>query len=980
MKRRGPASALLAAAFFAAAVGLVVLATDWLSGPEHGTVDARYAMRGAQPPPSDVVVVGIDDRTLNEDPNVGFPFNRHRHARVIEQLEKAGAKVIAFDVQFTQPSRFPSADNHLITAVRAAAPRVVLATTAVGRRGKTQILGGGAGLKYSRATPAFSGVLNDPDGVLRHPPEPSVRGVESFALAAARKQAGRDIQQPPRDGTYIDFRDRITTLSFGDVERGSFDAAAVRGKVVVVGATSPALQDLHRTATDKAMPGAVIHANMIATALDGFPLRDGPAWLDVLLVLVMAAVAPLVALRFGSLFALLAAIVATGLFLLGAQLAFNGGTVIAIMPAIAAVSTSAFGTLLVSAPYGHPRVNRVLDLLSPGVGHVRTRRIRTLLLLGAATFCALAGLGLMAGDALRRLDLNTVDMRFDVRGARPTPDSVAVVAIDDQSINAAGNVFPFTRRLHARVIRNLKKAGAAVIAYDVQFTQRSGDDAADNALIEAVRARGPRVVLATTAVSPGGTTRIFGGGEGLRYSRGVPSESNFEADADGVTRHMTLEADDLETFAVAAARLRMGHPVATPHDPAPWIDYAGPPRTVKYLSFIDVARGRFRASDVRGKVIVVGATATALQDQRETSTTGALKMPGPEVHANAIDTALEGFPLRSGPGWLNVLLVVLLGVAAPFAAIRLRMLYAVPIGIAAIAAVVVGAQLAFNNDVIIRIVYALVAGLAALLATGAIHGVTVAFERATTRDAFARFVPESVVDQVLQDAEGVRLGGVRGEATVMFSDLRGFTSFAETLQPEQVIDALNRYLTAMSEAILEHGGTLVAYMGDGIMAVFGAPIQQDDHADRALSAARNMLERLEGFNGWLREQELHQGFKMGIGLNTGPVMSGNVGSERRLEYTALGDTTNTAARLEGMTKGTPHQLYLADSTRAALRTPAADLVEVGDFEVRGRKAKITLWSLAEEQSVVTQTPPPEQGETNGGEKRSEPSPIGDGTA
>ncbi|HEX5619801.1 MAG TPA: adenylate/guanylate cyclase domain-containing protein, partial [Solirubrobacteraceae bacterium] len=209
-------------------------------------------------------------------------------------------------------------------------------------------------------------------------------------------------------------------------------------------------------------------------------------------------------------------------------------------------------------------------------------------------------------------------------------------------------------------------------------------------------------------------------------------------------------------------------------------------------------------------------------------------------------------------------------------------------------------------------------------------------------------------------------------------DLRGFTSFSETLEPERVIESLNMYLTQMSEAILDHGGTLVAYMGDGIMAVFGAPLQQDDHADRALAAARDMLTQLEGFNGWLREQELHQGFKMGIGLNTGPVMSGNVGSERRLEYTALGDTTNTAARLEGMTKGTPHQLYVADSTRAALRTPADDLIEVGDFEVRGRKAKIKLWSMADAeagvrdgaadvdgQPVVTRAEPPEEPGSNG---------------
>ena len=216
------------------------------------------------------------------------------------------------------------------------------------------------------------------------------------------------------------------------------------------------------------------------------------------------------------------------------------------------------------------------------------------------------------------------------------------------------------------------------------------------------------------------------------------------------------------------------------------------------------------------------------------------------------------------------------------------------------------------------------------------------------RDTFSRFVPENVVEETLHRTyDDLRLGGVDRQATVMFTDLRGFTSFSETLEPERVIEALNRYLTEMSEAILNHGGTLVAYMGDGIMAVFGAPLRQDDHADRALEAAREMLDRLQGFNAWLREQQLHDGFKMGIGLNSGPVMSGNVGSERRLEYTALGDTTNTAARLEGMTKGTPHQLYIADTTKQALTRPADDLVAVGEAEVRGRKAKVLLWSLSE---------------------------------
>jgi adenylate cyclase len=181
----------------------------------------------------------------------------------------------------------------------------------------------------------------------------------------------------------------------------------------------------------------------------------------------------------------------------------------------------------------------------------------------------------------------------------------------------------------------------------------------------------------------------------------------------------------------------------------------------------------------------------------------------------------------------------------------------------------------------------------------------------------------------------------------MFCDLRGFTKLAERLHAEQVIEVLNRYLSEMSEAILDHGGTLVCYMGDGIMAVFGSPLEREDHADMALAAAREMVaERLGRFNDWLRGEGLGDGFRMGVGLNSGPVMSGHVGSERRLEYAAIGDTTNVASRLEAMTKGTPHQLLLADSTRRALRRPAPDLIELGPLDIAGREAPIEVWTLA----------------------------------
>jgi adenylate cyclase len=199
--------------------------------------------------------------------------------------------------------------------------------------------------------------------------------------------------------------------------------------------------------------------------------------------------------------------------------------------------------------------------------------------------------------------------------------------------------------------------------------------------------------------------------------------------------------------------------------------------------------------------------------------------------------------------------------------------------------------------------------------------------------------------------DDLRLGGVSLVGTVLFTDLRGFTTFSESLSAARVIEALNVYLSEMTDAILENGGTLVSYEGDGIMAVFGAPIEQEDHADRAVAASREMLlVRLPRWNAWLREQELNEGFKMGIGLNTGSFMSGNVGSERRLEYTAIGDTTNTASRLQGMTKGQTHLLYMADSTKEALVREVDGLVFIDEFEVRGRQEAVKIWSVEDANS------------------------------
>jgi len=956
MKRRG-GFGLIAVAIIAATIGIAFLAAGWMSGAELSTVDTRFSVRGEHQVSDDMVIVGFDDKTVQAAG--GYPLDRRSHARVIRNLAKAGAGVIAYDVQFTEASDSPESDASLIEAVHDS-PRVVLSSTEVSDAGETEIFGDEEALSYSGAIPAAALLPPDEDARVRRM-DISVHGLDSLPVAAARLKLGKQAGFPAEGDEWIDYpgpTGTIPRVRFDDVEQGRFPASAVRGKVVVVGSTAEGLKDFHATSADEHMPGVEIQAAAVASTLAGFPLQHAAWWVDVLAILVLAFLAPLVARRFGTAPGILAGLLGVAIFVVLAQLAFNQGTIVTVVPGLVTAAAALVLTPTVSVPSRSP-LGGVMERLGPRGANPRTRRLIASSLVGSSLFIIAVTLVLQGTKALERLELSTVNYRFDARGSEGIPDDIVLVAIDELTFTSDPKpTWPFQRTDHADVINNLLKAGARVIAYDVQFTEPSGDDEADLALYDAVTAADGKIVLASTEVRADGTTDIFGGGEDLADTKAVPAFSSFPQDDDNKVRRLERDKNGLITFDLAAAGIATGHKIHTPTAGDNWIDFPGPPGTRREVSFVDVKNGDFDPAFVRGKIVVVGATANNLQDFHSTSASRTDLMPGPEVHMAGIKTALEGFPLRSGPNWLNVLAVVLLGLLAPIAGLRLKVLPALLIGAAGIAVLLVGSQVLFEQEGIINhVAYPFIAGVAAMLVTGVVHGLTTALEREQTRDAFARFVPESVVDQVLANADGVRLGGVRGEATVMFSDLRGFTSFSETLEPERVIESLNKYLTEMSEAILDHGGTLVAYMGDGIMAVFGAPLKQDDHADRALEAARDMLGRMGGFNGWLREQGLHDGFKMGIGLNSGPVMSGNVGSERRLEYTALGDTTNTAARLEGMTKGTPHQLYISDTTRQALTRPADDIVEVGEAEVRGRKAKVKLWSLRDGEPSAPLTEP-----------------------
>ena len=578
----------------------------------------------------------------------------------------------------------------------------------------------------------------------------------------------------------------------------------------------------------------------------------------------------------------------------------------------------------------------------------RKRRLRVLLLLGVGIFAAAAaGLASLTGVS-HELELDTVDARFEIRGAQPAPDDLVLVSVDDVTFNELNERWPFRRSLHARAVDRLRQYGAKLIAYDVQFTEPTEADE-DDALIESLRRSG-RTVLATTEVDEHGRSKVLGGGEAMQYAHALDGDATLRADADGVFRKFPYRPQGLRSFAVASAERAAGRRV----DPdefesdAAWIDYAGPPRTLRRISFSRLVRGQVDRNAIKGKIAVVGAAAPSLQDVHPTSVGGGQLMPGAEIQANAIATALRGFPLKGAPPIVGVLLIGLMAMAAPLTGLRLKPLPTFGLALALGALYVIAAQLIFGAGVIVPVVAPLAAlAIGAVLAL-AVHYSMAVLEREYVRLVFARFVPEGVVDRLVKEADGLRLGGVTYDSPVLFSDIRGFTSFAEGKDPELVLKVLNAYHGEMCEAILGNGGTLITYLGDGILAAFGVPLPQEDHAERALKAAREMVgAHLERFNEWMRSEGLGDGFRMGVGLNSGPVTGGNIGSERRLEYTAIGDTVNTASRLEGMTKGTPHQVFVSETTYDRLPSTPEDLVFYDDVDVRGRVARVKVYGTVE---------------------------------
>lgn len=306
-----------------------------------------------------------------------------------------------------------------------------------------------------------------------------------------------------------------------------------------------------------------------------------------------------------------------------------------------------------------------------------------------------------------RLELDTVDARFRIRGPIAPPADVVLVEIDETTLSDLQVRWPFPRAQQAQLIDRLAAARPRVIAIDLQYTEPTTEDD-DNALVEAIDRAGP-VVLATTTVDDQGATNVLGGDDVVSDIGARVGSALLPLDQDGAFRRAAYQAEGLESFAVVATEMATNRQVDPFSEQRTWIRYAGPPRTLRSYSYSRVLRGLVPAAALRNKIVVVGTEALRLKDASTTSTTDGSLMSGPEVQGNAIATVLAGLPLRSPSGLVDIVLIMFLAAVAPLSALRLRPLAAVAVAVFGGLAWVASAQALFGAGLVVPVVHPLAA-------------------------------------------------------------------------------------------------------------------------------------------------------------------------------------------------------------------------------------------------------------------------------
>jgi adenylate cyclase len=376
------------------------------------------------------------------------------------------------------------------------------------------------------------------------------------------------------------------------------------------------------------------------------------------------------------------------------------------------------------------------------------------------------------------------------------------------------------------------------------------------------------------------------------------------------------------------------------------INYLGPTGTFRHYSVADILEGRVPRSAFQDKIVLIGATAVGIYDLRVTPFS--IHFPGVEKHANSIDNILHQRFLKS-PAWMglfDLVAILLLGGLLSWILPKLRPLHGFSLAFFSLVGLLTLSHYLFTSwNIWLRILYPSLAIAFCSLGVESYKFLIEEREKKRIRGAFQHYVPPSVVNEILSQPGKLKFGGEKRELTVLFSDVRGFTTYSEKYPPEQVVEILNEYLTAMVDVVFKHEGTLDKFVGDEIMALFGAPIHYPDHAEKACLTALEMAAELERLRAQWRK-EGREGFEIGIGINTGDMVVGNLGSSQLFDYTVIGDNVNLGARLEAINKNfeTQYHIIISDSTYQQVKEKAL-VKSLDSVMVKGKTKPVLIYEL-----------------------------------
>ena len=384
------------------------------------------------------------------------------------------------------------------------------------------------------------------------------------------------------------------------------------------------------------------------------------------------------------------------------------------------------------------------------------------------------------------------------------------------------------------------------------------------------------------------------------------------------------------------------------------INYLGPAKTFPHYSITDVIHKRLSPNLFKNKIAIVGATAVGIYDLRVTPFSAVY--PGVEIHATVIDNILhQNFLVHSGwTKFIDVCAIILLGLLVGITVPRAKaaqgiLLILILLGLFTL----MNGYIFAHFNIWLNLIYPTLTMMTIYLGITIYRYMTEEKEKKKIRGAFQYYLTSSVINEMLKDPSKLKLGGDKKNLTVLFSDIRGFTSFSETMTPEQLVHLLNEYLTAMTDIVFKYDGLLDKYMGDAIMAVYGAPLDQPDHALRACRTALDMMKELKKLQKkWAEEGQPI--LDIGIGISSGDMVVGNMGSQMRFDYTVMGDSVNLGSRLESINKEYGTNIIISEYTYEAVQ----DVLlcrELDSVRVKGKKLPVKIYELLGEKKDTQDT-------------------------